>query len=90
MTEPEQEGGGMYAVIADGRRAPVESYPWTADALGVITATVRAANLSLGGTPHEVFRPDGQRLARFVAGVRADLPSVGRRVGTWDRARQAE
>jgi hypothetical protein len=82
----------MYQVVADGHPEPVEIYPWTADALGVITATRRAAVLSLLGTPHEVFRPDGSRLARFVAGERSDLPAMRRRtgVGTWDRSRQAD
>jgi hypothetical protein len=80
----------IYSVVADGRNEPVEMYPWTADALGVITATVRAAILSQGGTPHEVYRPDGRLLARFADGARTDLPTIARRVGLWDRARQAE
>jgi hypothetical protein len=83
----------MYQVVADGHPEPVEVYPWTADALGVITATRRAAVLSLLGTPHEVFRPDGSRLARFVEGERSDLPPTmyaRRGVGRWDRTRQAD
>ena len=82
----------MYAVVAEGRNEPVEVYPWTADAVGVITATNRAAVLSKHGTPHEVFRPDGSRLARFVAGERSDLPALQQRrgAGLWDRTRQAD
>jgi hypothetical protein len=69
-----------YAVVRDdnGQTDQVEGWPWTKDGQGAITATSRAAQLSiLTGTPHEVHRPDGRLLARFVAGRRADLdPSL--------------
>jgi hypothetical protein len=52
-----------------------ESWPRTLE--GVITATDRAAWLSVAGGPHEVHRPDGRMLARYVGGRRADLMPGG-------------
>jgi hypothetical protein len=66
-----------YQVVADGHTEPAETYPWTEDARGIITAMDRAATLSLAGTPHSVLRADGSRLARYAAGLRSDLPAAG-------------
>jgi hypothetical protein len=57
-----------YSVMADGEPHPIETWPRTLE--GVINATTRAAWLSVGRGPHEVYV--GQRLlARFVDGWRA-------------------
>jgi hypothetical protein len=53
----------------------VEAWPRTAE--GAIMASTRAARLSRGGEPHEVHRPDGRMLGRWVGGRRADLPPGG-------------
>jgi hypothetical protein len=64
-----------YAVLRDDAAAPVDLWPRTVE--GVINATDRAARLSVTGGPHEVRRPDGRLLARYVGGRRADLPPGG-------------
>ena len=50
----------------------IEGWPRTLE--GVITATSRAAWLSMGHGPHEIHLPDGRLLARFVDGRRVGLP----------------
>ncbi len=56
-----------YSVMTDGDPHPIETWPRTLE--GVINATTRAAWLSVGRGPHEVYV--GQRLlARFVGGWR--------------------
>jgi hypothetical protein len=74
----------VYAVVAvisgpDPDAGPrmewIEAWPRTSD--GAIMATRRAMRLSVTGGPHEVHRPDGRMLARFVEGRRADLPPGG-------------
>lgn len=54
----------------------VEKWPRTAE--GAISAVNRAARLSEStGHPHEVRRPNGSLLCRYVAGKRTDLAAVG-------------
>jgi hypothetical protein len=50
---------------------------WPRTLEGVITATDRAAWLSVAGGPHEVHRPDGRMIARYVLGRRDGLPPGG-------------
>jgi hypothetical protein len=71
ITEQPAEPGGKPAV----RMEWVEAWPRTTE--GIITATTRAARLSAKGEPHEVHRPDGRLLGRWVGGRRADLPPGG-------------
>lgn len=61
-----------YTVIADngGGRRVAGTWQRDDDGLGVINAMDQAARLSLMGEPHEVLRPDGRLLARFVGGAR--------------------
>ena len=71
---PDPEEG--YTIACDLGLEPgasfVECWPRSVD--GVITATTRAARLSMAGRPpHEVHGPDGRVIARFVRGQRADL-----------------
>jgi hypothetical protein len=50
---------------------------WPRDMEGAIYATHRAAHLSIRTEiPHEVRRPNGTLLARFVVGRRVDLEPV--------------
>lgn len=56
-----------YLVMADGDQVPIETWPRTLE--GVINATTRAAWLSVGRGPHEVYVGQ-RRLARFVDGWR--------------------
>jgi hypothetical protein len=67
----------VYAVVRDddGQLDMVEGWPRTME--GAIVAATRAARLSAGGVPHEVRRPDGRMLGRWVRGRRADLPPGG-------------
>jgi hypothetical protein len=53
----------------------VEGWPRTMQ--GALTATNRAAWLSVAGGPHEVHLPDGSLMARFERGRRAGLPAGG-------------
>ena len=63
--------------VTDDSGGIVETWPKTPDGSGVITATTRACYLSRRGGRHEVHRPDGRMLARYVGGRRADLPPGG-------------
>jgi hypothetical protein len=67
------EPAEVYPVVRDddGQTEMIEGWPRTFQ--GVITALSRAAWLSVAGGPHEVHRPDGRLMARFVDGRRADL-----------------
>ncbi len=85
MTDTEQ----VYAVVCEVAVLPapepggrpmtrmewVEGWPRTLE--GAITATSRAAWLSVAGGPHEVHLPDGRMIARFERGRRAGLPPGG-------------
>jgi len=77
----------QYAVRRDDGRLPapdgtddfgaglVGTYPHTAE--GAIDAINSAARLSKSSkTPHEVYRPDGRLLARYVGGLRTDIPTL--------------
>jgi hypothetical protein len=64
-----------YAVYRDGHTDAAETWPKTLN--GIVTATNRAAFLSLKGGPHEIRLPDGKMIARYVGGRRADLPPGG-------------
>jgi hypothetical protein len=64
-----------YEIVQDGYAAPVETWPRTAE--GALVALDRAALLSRTGGPHELHRPDGRMLGRWVRGRRADLPPGG-------------
>jgi hypothetical protein len=69
----------QYAVRRDDGTDPdgglVETYPHTAE--GAIDAINRAAKLSVTTPhPHEVYRPDGRLLARYVRGLRTDVPPL--------------
>jgi len=77
----------QYAVRRDDGRVPapdgtddfdtglVGTYPHTAE--GAIDAINSAARLSkTSHEPHEVYRPDGRLLARYVNGLRTDVPTA--------------
>jgi hypothetical protein len=67
------EPAEVYPVVRDdgGQTDMVEGWPRTL--AGAMAALSRAAWLSVAGGPHEVHRPDGRLIARFVDGKRADL-----------------
>jgi hypothetical protein len=72
ITSPTGQVEPAYAVVTDDQDEPVECWPRTME--GAVTATNRAAWLSrTTGQPHELHRPDGRLLARFVNGRRTDL-----------------
>ena len=85
MTPELEVEAEVYAVVvlhsddakpdAEPRMEWVEAWPRTME--GAIMAATRAARLSRGGEPHEVHRPDGRMLGRWVGGRRADLPPGG-------------
>ena len=68
---PATEPGGRPAT----RMEWVEGWPRTLP--GALTATNRAAWLSVAGGPHEVHKPDGSLMARFERGRRVGLPPGG-------------
>ncbi|HXC81543.1 MAG TPA: hypothetical protein VNV62_06780 [Trebonia sp.] len=66
-------GRGSYSLYKRGAEPElIGQYPRTAE--HAISATERARLLSISTLiPHEVMRPDGSLLARYVNGKRADL-----------------
>lgn len=68
-----RDDGRPAAPDAEVDASLVETWPHTAE--GAMIAIGRAARLSASTqTPHEVYRPDGRLLARYVKGLRADVP----------------
>jgi hypothetical protein len=66
-------GRGSYSLYKRGDEPELlGQYPRTAE--HAVSATERARLLSIStGVAHEVMRPDGRLLARYVNGKRADL-----------------
>lgn len=72
ITSPTGQVEPAYAIVTDDQAEPVECWPRTME--GAVTATNRTAWYSrTTGQPHELHRPDGRLLARFVNGQRTDL-----------------
>jgi hypothetical protein len=67
------EPAEVYSVVHDGGGQTDMIEGWPRTLAGAMAALSRAAWLSVAGGPHEVHRPDGRLMARFVDGRRADL-----------------